>query len=176
MDTANELRGPLLLMTGGKDHTVPAAITQSECKKYRHSDAVTEVHEFPDRAHSLTIDRGWREVADVALAWLADKSLGPDAAARGRCRLPGRGGPRRQNPSTRTRLPRAGSTRRRSGVVMDLHLAGKVAVVTGASKGIGLAVTRSAGRRGSPGGRRRAGRRQELDELAGAASIRSGST
>jgi pimeloyl-ACP methyl ester carboxylesterase len=81
VDTANELRGPLLLMTGGKDNTVPSAITHSECKKYRHSDAVTELHEFPDRAHSLTIDRGWREVADVALAWLADKSLGPDAAA-----------------------------------------------------------------------------------------------
>ena len=80
VDTANELRGPLLLMAGGKDHTIPPAITHSECKKYRHSDAVTELHEFPERAHSLTIDSGWREVADVALAWLARQSLGPDAA------------------------------------------------------------------------------------------------
>jgi pimeloyl-ACP methyl ester carboxylesterase len=79
VDTANDGRGPLLLMTGGKDHTVPSAITHAECKKYRRSDAVTELHEFPDRAHSLTIDSGWRDVADVALAWLAKQSLGPDA-------------------------------------------------------------------------------------------------
>ena len=64
-------RGPLLLMMGGKDHTVPEAVTKSTLKQYRHSDAVTDIHEFPDRAHSLTIDHGWSEVADVALAWLA---------------------------------------------------------------------------------------------------------
>jgi pimeloyl-ACP methyl ester carboxylesterase len=75
VDTDNELRGPLLLMMGGKDHTVPEAITRSTAKQYRHSDAVTDVHEFPDRAHSLTIDSGWREVADVALTWLAAQSL-----------------------------------------------------------------------------------------------------
>jgi len=80
VNTANEMRGPLLLMTGGKDHTVPGAITHAECKKYRHSNAVTDLHEFPDRAHSLTIDNGWREVADVALAWLARQSLAPGAA------------------------------------------------------------------------------------------------
>ena len=79
VDTANEMRGPLLLVTGGKDHTVPGAITYAECKKYRHSNAVTDLHEFPDRAHSLTIDSGWREVADVVLAWLARQSLSPSA-------------------------------------------------------------------------------------------------
>lgn len=71
VDTANEMRGPLLLMMGGKDHTVPEAITRSTLKQYRHSQAVTDIHEFPVRAHSLTIDSGWREVADVALDWLA---------------------------------------------------------------------------------------------------------
>jgi hypothetical protein len=81
VDTANEMRGPLLLMTGGKDHTVPGAIVYAECKKYRHSEAVTDLHEFPDRAHSLTIDSGWREVADVALTWLAKQSLAPRAAS-----------------------------------------------------------------------------------------------
>jgi pimeloyl-ACP methyl ester carboxylesterase len=74
--TANELRGPLLLMMGGKDHTVPEAITRSTLKQYRHSDAVTDIHEFPDRGHSLTIDSGWREVADVALSWLTAQRLG----------------------------------------------------------------------------------------------------
>ena len=75
VDTANELRGPLLLMTGGKDHTVPEAVTRATLKQYRHSDAVTDLMEFPDRGHSLTIDAGWREVADAALTWLSKQSL-----------------------------------------------------------------------------------------------------
>ncbi|MEO3813048.1 alpha/beta fold hydrolase [Sphaerisporangium sp. B11E5] len=73
--TGNEARGPLLLITGGRDHTVPEAVTLATLKQYRHSAAVTDFHEFPDRAHSLTIDGGWREVADVTLAWLARQSL-----------------------------------------------------------------------------------------------------
>lgn len=78
VDTDNEMRGPLLLMMGGRDHTVPEAITRSTLKQYRHSDAVTDIHEFADRAHSLTIDSGWREVADVALSWLADQATRTD--------------------------------------------------------------------------------------------------
>ena len=74
VDTA-AVRGPLLLIMGGKDHTVPEAITKSTLKQYRHSDAVTDIKEFPDRAHSLTIDHGWRDVADTALAWLHEQSL-----------------------------------------------------------------------------------------------------
>ena len=70
VDTENSDRGPLLLIMGGKDHTVPEAITKSTLKQYRHSDAITDIVEFPDRAHSLTIDHGWREVADATLAWL----------------------------------------------------------------------------------------------------------
>ncbi|MGI8334803.1 alpha/beta hydrolase [Actinomadura scrupuli] len=75
VDTANESRGPLLLIMGGKDHTVPEAVTKSTLKQYRHSDAVTDIKDFPDRAHSLTIDSGWREVADASLAWLKEQSL-----------------------------------------------------------------------------------------------------
>jgi len=75
VDTANELRGPLLLMSGGKDHTVPEAVTRATLKQYRHSDAVTDLMEFPDRAHSLTIDSGWREIADSTLTWLSKYSL-----------------------------------------------------------------------------------------------------
>ncbi|MEU4165511.1 alpha/beta fold hydrolase [Streptomyces sp. NPDC026665] len=75
VDTANSGRGPLLLMTGGKDHTVPESVTRATLKQYRHSDAVTELTEFADRGHSLTIDSGWREVADSALAWLHRQSL-----------------------------------------------------------------------------------------------------
>jgi alpha-beta hydrolase superfamily lysophospholipase len=70
VDTGNESRGPLLLVMGGRDHTVPEAITKSTLKQYRGSAAVTELVEFPDRGHSLTIDGGWREVADTCLRWL----------------------------------------------------------------------------------------------------------
>ncbi|GLY93808.1 alpha/beta fold hydrolase [Actinoplanes sp. NBRC 103695] len=75
VDTANELRGPLLLMMGGRDHTVPEAVTRATLKQYRHSDAVTDILEFADRGHSLTVDHGWREVADATLAWLKQHSL-----------------------------------------------------------------------------------------------------
>jgi len=75
VDTDNQLRGPLLLVAGGVDNTVPESVTKATLKQYRHSDAVTDFLEFPDRAHSLTIDHGWREVAQAALTWLQKQSL-----------------------------------------------------------------------------------------------------
>jgi pimeloyl-ACP methyl ester carboxylesterase len=73
--TDNQGRGPLLLIMGGKDHTVPEAVTKATLKQYRHSDATTDILEFEDRAHSLTIDHGWRDVADASLSWLGKQSL-----------------------------------------------------------------------------------------------------
>ena len=81
VDTANAGRGPLLLVMGGRDHTVPEAITKSTLKQYRHSPAVTELIEFPDRGHSLTIDSGWRDVAAGVLGWLAEQGLAPASSA-----------------------------------------------------------------------------------------------
>jgi non-heme chloroperoxidase len=75
VDTGNATRGPLLLTSGGKDHTVPPAIVRSTLKQYRKSPAVTDLEEFPGRGHSLALDSGWREVADTVLAWLRDHSL-----------------------------------------------------------------------------------------------------
>jgi pimeloyl-ACP methyl ester carboxylesterase len=75
VNTSNSTRGPLLLTAGGQDHTVPAAITHSTLKQYRHSTAVTELHEFPDRGHSLCIDSGWGDVAGAVLDWLGKQSL-----------------------------------------------------------------------------------------------------
>ena len=75
VNTANDMRGPLLLITAGRDHTVPESVTRATLKQYRHSDAVTDLLEFPDRAHSLTIDHGWREVADTCLSWLNKHGL-----------------------------------------------------------------------------------------------------
>ena len=75
VDTRNAGRGPLLLMMGGKDNTVPEAVTKSTLKQYRHSEAVTDILELADRAHSLTIDHGWRDVADESLSWLRKQGL-----------------------------------------------------------------------------------------------------
>ncbi|HKD97262.1 MAG TPA: alpha/beta hydrolase [Micromonosporaceae bacterium] len=77
VDTHNNERGPLLLVMGGKDNTVPEVITKSTFKQYRHSTAVTELKEFADRGHSLTIDSGWREVADACLGWLREQGFPP---------------------------------------------------------------------------------------------------
>jgi len=71
VDTANPDRGPLLVTAGGRDHTVPPAISKGTVRLYRRSPAVTDLVEFPDRGHSLPIDHGWSEVADTALNWLA---------------------------------------------------------------------------------------------------------
>jgi len=70
VNTANHTRGPLLLISGKQDHTVPDVTTRSTLKQYRDSTAVTELRQFEGRGHSLTIDSGWREVADATLEWL----------------------------------------------------------------------------------------------------------
>jgi len=70
VDTENPDRGPLLIISGEKDHTVPPAISNAAYKKQQHNDGVTELAEIPGRGHALTIDSGWREVADTALAFV----------------------------------------------------------------------------------------------------------
>jgi pimeloyl-ACP methyl ester carboxylesterase len=75
VNTGNEQRGPLLLIMGGQDHTVPEVITKATLKQYRHSSAETDLVEFADRGHSLTVDHGWREVADTCLTWLHEHGL-----------------------------------------------------------------------------------------------------
>ena len=73
VNTGNKTRGPLLITAGGRDHTVPAAISHATRRLYHKSPAVTDLREFPDRGHSLTIDHGWREVAQTALDWLKER-------------------------------------------------------------------------------------------------------
>jgi non-heme chloroperoxidase len=70
LNTRNPERGPLLLIAGEQDHTVPLAVVSAEYKLQKNNPAVTEFHEFPGRGHSLTIDHGWREVAETALAFI----------------------------------------------------------------------------------------------------------
>src|SRR5277367_1030316 len=66
VDTKNSDRGPLLIISGEKDHTVPWAIANASFKKEKRNDGVTEIVEISDRGHAITIDGGWREVADTA--------------------------------------------------------------------------------------------------------------
>jgi pimeloyl-ACP methyl ester carboxylesterase len=70
VDHKNPERGPLLIISGEKDHTVPWAIANASYKKQAHNTGVTEITEMPNRGHALTIDNGWREVADTALAFV----------------------------------------------------------------------------------------------------------
>jgi pimeloyl-ACP methyl ester carboxylesterase len=67
VDTKNPERGPLLVISGENDHTVPWAIANASYKKQRRNEAVTEIIKLPRRGHALTIDSGWREVAEKAL-------------------------------------------------------------------------------------------------------------
>ncbi|HYJ69852.1 MAG TPA: alpha/beta hydrolase [Nocardioidaceae bacterium] len=62
-------RAPLLMIAGGADRTVPAAMCRENAKRYRKSSAVTDYHEFPDRPHFTTGAPGWEDVADFALRW-----------------------------------------------------------------------------------------------------------
>jgi len=70
VDTKNPERGPLLVISGEKDHTVPWAIANASYKQQSENGGVTEIIELKNRGHALTIDSGWREVADTALAFV----------------------------------------------------------------------------------------------------------
>jgi pimeloyl-ACP methyl ester carboxylesterase len=70
VDTKNPKRGPLLVAAGEQDHTVPPAIAKASFEKERKNDGVTEYVEVPGRGHSLIIDSGWRDVAQIALGFL----------------------------------------------------------------------------------------------------------
>jgi non-heme chloroperoxidase len=67
VDTTNPDRGPLLIIDGEKDHTVPWAIANAAYKRQKRNPGVTEIVKIPNRGHSLTIDHGWRDVAQTAL-------------------------------------------------------------------------------------------------------------
>ncbi len=70
VDTKNPDRGPLLLISGDDDNTVPHAIVNAEYKKQKGNPGVTELKRIPGRGHSLTIDSGWEEVANSALEFV----------------------------------------------------------------------------------------------------------
>jgi len=70
VDTRNPERGPLLILDGELDHTVPWAIANASYNQQKRNPGVTEIQKIAGRGHSLTIDSGWREVADIALTFV----------------------------------------------------------------------------------------------------------
>jgi pimeloyl-ACP methyl ester carboxylesterase len=70
VDSTNPARGPLLIISGEKDHTVPWAIANASYEREKRNDGVTEITKAAGRGHALTIDSGWRDVADTALAFV----------------------------------------------------------------------------------------------------------
>jgi non-heme chloroperoxidase len=70
VDTKNPNRGPLLILDGELDHTVPWAIANASYNRQKRNEGVTEILQIPGRGHALTIDSGWREVADTSLAFV----------------------------------------------------------------------------------------------------------
>ncbi|MFD6444852.1 alpha/beta hydrolase [Promicromonospora sp. NPDC060204] len=75
VDTQLADRGPLLLTSGTEDHVVPLEVTKEVFQMYEKGPSDTELHIFEGRGHSLTIDSGWKDVADVALTWLETKGF-----------------------------------------------------------------------------------------------------
>ena len=73
VNTKNPKRGPLLLIAGEEDHTVPLAVATAAYQLQQHNPAVTEFRAIPNRGHSLVIDHGWRDVAEIALAFIAQQ-------------------------------------------------------------------------------------------------------
>ncbi len=73
VDTRNPVRGPLLLIAGEKDHTVPQAVVAAAYKLQKNNPAVTEFRAMPGRGHSLVIDHGWMDVAEAALAFISQQ-------------------------------------------------------------------------------------------------------
>jgi non-heme chloroperoxidase len=76
VNTRNPERGPLLLIAGEKDHTVPLAVVKAAYQLQQHNLTVTEFREIPGRGHSLVIDHGWRDVAEIAIAFISQQLQG----------------------------------------------------------------------------------------------------
>jgi pimeloyl-ACP methyl ester carboxylesterase len=70
VDTKDRERGPMLIISGEHDHTVPWSISNASFKREKRNEGVTEIVRIPNRGHALTIDNGWREVAETALTFV----------------------------------------------------------------------------------------------------------
>jgi non-heme chloroperoxidase len=80
VDTDNPERGPLLIISGEKDNTVPWAIANASYHRQSRNGNLTEIMEIANRGHALTVDSGWREVADTSLQFV--RRVQPAAVSR----------------------------------------------------------------------------------------------
>ncbi len=74
VDFKNDDRAPLLIIAGGSDHVIPAAVDKQAFKRFDRSNAITEYKEYPGRSHYTIGQEGWEEVADYALDWAVEKA------------------------------------------------------------------------------------------------------
>jgi pimeloyl-ACP methyl ester carboxylesterase len=81
VNSHHAVRGPLLLISGTEDHTVPQSVTEAVMKLYADNPSVTDYQVVEGRGHSLTIDSGWRDVATTALDWIDRQEAGLLAGA-----------------------------------------------------------------------------------------------
>jgi non-heme chloroperoxidase len=70
VDTNNPERGPMLIISADSDHTVPWTVAHASYEREQRNEGVTEIAKMEGRGHALTIDSGWRDVADTALAFV----------------------------------------------------------------------------------------------------------
>jgi len=70
VDVENPDRGPMLIISGEHDHTVPQVVAEAAFRQQSDNVGVTEFLEMEGRGHALTIDHGWKDVADVALGFV----------------------------------------------------------------------------------------------------------
>jgi non-heme chloroperoxidase len=70
VDVHHPGRGPLLIISGQEDHTVPPSMCQAAYRRQQHNECITELAKIPNRGHSLTIDDGWREVAVPSIGFV----------------------------------------------------------------------------------------------------------
>ena len=80
VDSHHAIRGPLLLVSGTEDHTVPRSVTEAVFKLYADNPSITDYRELDGRGHSLTIDGGWQDVAELTLDWIAEQEPAMAAA------------------------------------------------------------------------------------------------
>ncbi len=66
---------PLLMIAGGNDHIIPAILNQTNYQRYKDGSSVTEFKEFPGRNHFILGQKGWEEVADYCMEWIARQKI-----------------------------------------------------------------------------------------------------
>lgn len=70
VDTAHPARGPMKIIAGERDRIVPWSVARAAFRLQRRNSSPTEYFEAYRRAHSLTIDNGWEDIADTTLRFV----------------------------------------------------------------------------------------------------------